>query len=181
MNIKLSLKRSSLALGLAVMPLLNGCGGGGGGGGEDFIGAAQLRMSISPHRIDTGDRAELRIDISRVHKNGISLKIRFPKELDYVPASSSLNIDDSENDITPAVNQLKGSDVYLVYYISYDDIGDNTTGTLRLELEGKRELKDGAVEVDADVDDPAIDNATEFNIDKPEFGAEQEVSIQVTE
>lgn len=183
MNVTKSPSYLSPLLGLALIaaPLLSGCGGGGGGGGDDFIGAAQLSMTASPRRIDTGDRTEVRIDISRLHPNGIALKIRFPAGLDYVTSSSVLEVDDTDIDVTPSINQEKASDVYLVYYISPEQIEEEATGVLLFELEGKKELKEGSIEVDADVDDPEIDNATEFDIDKPQFGAEQEVTIEVTE
>lgn len=175
--------QSILSLALAISaPLLSSCGGGGGGGGgDDFIGAAEVSLEVSPHRIDTGDRTELKIEISRIHQNGIALKIRFPKGLDYVPSSSFLNVGEDDEDVSPTVNQEKESEIYLVYYISKDQLGKNETGTLFLELEGTDSVDDGTIEVDPDVDDPAIDNAVEFNISEPQFGAEQEASIQVVE
>jgi hypothetical protein len=161
--------------------LLLGCGGGGGGSGDNFIGAAEVRIQASPEQIDSGDRTEVQITLSNLHPNGIALKIRYPKGLDYVNASSFITINDSDTDVSPTINQTKGSDVYLVYYISADQIGENEEGTLYFELEGKDSIEDGEIEVDPDVDDPAIDNATEFNTEEPQFGAEDQVSIQVTD
>jgi hypothetical protein len=166
-----------LTLAAASLILAN-CGGGGGGDG-DFVGAARVVIQASPQSIDSGDRTEVKVGISDLHPNGISLKIRFPKGLDYVTASSFIEIDDSDIDITPTVNQEKGSDVYLVYYISPDILDEEDRGTLFFELEGKDEIEEGSIEVDPDVDDPDIDNSTEFNIDDPQFGAEGEVSIEV--
>ena len=159
---------------------LLGCGGGGGGGGSDFVGAAQVRVQASPGQIDTGDRTEVQITISNLHKNGIALKIRFPKGLEYVGSSSFIEINNSDADVSPVVNQAKGSDIYLVYYISPDQIGEKEEGTLFFELEGRDSVEDGLIEIDPDVDDPTIDNTAEFNIDEPEFGAEDEASIVVT-
>ena len=173
--------RQCITLILASTTALISCGGGGGGGDGEFIGAAQVSMQVSPQRIDSGDRSEVKIDISQVHKNGIALKVRFPKGLDYVSASSFLEVDQSDIDVNPTVNQEKESAVYLVYYISPEILGKDETGTLFFEIEGKADIEDGAIEVDPDVDDPAIDNAVEFSIEEPQFGAEEEASIEVVD
>ena len=164
------------------LSLLLGCGSGGGGGGNDeFVGAAQVRVQASPAQIDTGDRTEVQITISNLHKNGIALKIRLPKGLEYVTSSSFIEVNNSDTDVSPVVNQTKGSDIYLVYYISPDQISEKEDGTLFFELEGRDSVEDGLIEIDPDVDDPTVENTTEFNIDEPEFGAEDAASIQVTD
>ncbi len=177
---KISKHLISTALLFASLVPLSNCGGGGGDD-EEFIGAAQVSLQVSPHKIDTGDRTELKIDISRIHQNGIALKIKFPKGLEYVPSSSFLTVREQDEDVSPTVNQGKESDVYLVYYITKDQIGRDDFATLFLELEGTDGVEDGSIEIDPDVDDPAIDNAVEFNIDEPQFGSEEEASIEVTE
>jgi hypothetical protein len=158
------------------------CGGGGGGDGEgEFVGAARVDLTISPQRIDTGDRTEVRIRLSDIHENGIALKVRYPKGLDYVRGSSFIEVENSDQDVDPTVNQGVESEIFLVYYIAPDSLGRQKQGTLFFELEGRDSVDDGIIEVDADVDDPDINNSTEFDIERPEFQGEQESSIEVTE
>jgi hypothetical protein len=52
-------------------------------------------------------------------------------------------------------------------------------GTLTFQLVGRQEVEEGLVEVDPDVDDPAIDNSVEFDLANPEFVAEDEAPISV--
>jgi hypothetical protein len=162
---------------------------GGGGGGDDFVGAATVGIRLQPSKIDSGDRTQVTVDIGDVHETGIGLKIRFPDGLRYVPASASLSVDDRETKLTPTVNALAEDDnsVYLVFYLSqslFRSSGEEYSGqmgTLRLQLEGRKVVKDGKVEVDADVDDPQESNDSEFSLSNPEFAAEDEASIQVVE
>jgi hypothetical protein len=169
---------------------LAGCGGGGGGGSSDegdFVGAANVSIHTTPGRIDTGDRTETSIELSNVHENGIALKIRYPEGLRYVPGSAFLLIDKKEIDISPTVNATaKGeNETFLVFYLSQSQFkrsGQKYTGqsgTVVLQLEGQDSVVDGEIEVDPDVDDPAEDNSTEFNIDTPEFVAEDSAAISV--
>lgn len=118
------------------------------------------------------------VRISDVHTNGIVLKLRYPSGLRYVTASSLLTINDSEGDATPRINDGSGNTTYLVFFFSQAAFGDNE-GVLTLELEGVSSISDGEIEVDADVDDPKIDNANEFSIDAPEFAAEDSATIDV--
>jgi hypothetical protein len=163
--------------------------GGGGGGGDDFVGAATVGITLQPSSIDSGDRTQVTVDIGDVHDNGIALKIRFPNGLRYVPSSASLLVDEQQTKLTPTVNALAEDEnsIYLVFYLSqslFSSSGDEyngQVGTLRLQLEGRKAVKDGTVEVDADVDDPQESNDSEFSISTPEFAAEDEASIEVIE
>lgn len=163
----------------ALAALVSGCGGGGGGGGDSFVGAALVSLSISPSEIDAGDRTRVSIEISEVHPDGISLKLKFPDGLRYVLGSSELLVDGDDLDATPTVNAEKEQDAYLVYYFPQERFGENLRGELTLELEGVNSVNDGEIEVDADVDDPAISNAIEFDIENPEFQAEDLAQIRV--
>ena len=155
------------------------CGGGGGGGGDDFIGAAQVFIDVNPSTIDVGDRARVTTDISEVHQNGISLKFKYSSALTYVASSSFLKANGEEIDVSPYENQSDGNNIYLVFYFSPEDFGEDLEGKLTFELEAVDELENGKVEVDADVDDPDIDNRNEFNINSPEFAAEDGDFIEV--
>ena len=152
---------------------------GGGGGGDDFIGAAQVSISAAPTQIDTGDRTLIKVNISEVHENGIALKLRFPTGLFYVLNSSFVTVNGADVNTGPAVSTGAGNYNYLVFYFPQSVFGRDSQGDLTVQLEGNSEVIDGRVEVDADVDDPLIDNAVEFDPDNPEFEAEDSVSVQV--
>ncbi len=163
----------------ALLFCLGACGGSGGGDGGTFVGAAKATLTTSPNTIDTGDRTEVRVEISAVNESGISLKLRFPSALAYVPSSATLLVDGDENDASPTVNAAQDDDNYLVFYFSQDDFGPETAGELVILLEGLSNITQGRIEVDADVDDPAVDNQSEFVLEEPEFVAESEASIVV--
>ena len=161
--------------------LLTGCGGGGGGGGGDnFIGAANLRVKASPKKIDTGDRTQITIEVSEVNEAGILLKVKFPKGLSYVLSSAFLNVDSNEIDIGPDKNLTKDNDTYLVFFLTKADFGSEAQGSVTFQLVGNSVVSEGQIEVDADVNDPLVDDNTEFNVDTPEFGAEDSTDIEVT-
>ena len=166
-----------------------GCGGGGGdeGGAGDFVGAARVSVRCSPKSIDSGDRTQVSINLSQVHENGIAVKIRFPIGLRYVPSSSFLMVGEREVDVTPTVNLTSETEElnYVVFYLSQSQFSRSNqeyggeTGTLLVQLEGRKTVTDGEIEVDPDVDDPAEDNSLEFDITSPEFISEASASISV--
>jgi hypothetical protein len=181
---KCNMPRPSILLSVCMLCLIVGLTACGGGGSDDeFIGAAVINVSISPSNIDTGDRARLKITISDVHSNGIALKILFPDGLEYVDDSAELTVDDDSNPIDPAINMLSSDGVYLVFYLPQTLFGEEglSDGELDLELEGTSEVRNGEIEVDADVDDPTVDNADEFDVDDPEFLSEDSTEIEVEE
>jgi hypothetical protein len=99
-------------------------------------------------------------------------------------------IDENEVDLTPTVNAGAGAgknDVFLVFYLSQElfiqsgQEYNGESGTVSFQLEGITSVRDGAVEVDADVDDPQEDNSSEFQLDNPEFAAEDEAFIEVVD
>lgn len=166
-----------------------GCGGGGGdeGGAGDFVGAARVSVRCSPKSIDSGDRTQVSINLSQVHENGIAVKIRFPIGLRYVPSSSFLMVGEREVDVTPTVNLTSETEElnYVVFYLSQSQFSRSNQeysgepGTLLVQLEGRKTVTDGEIEVDPDVDDPAEDNSLEFDITSPEFISEASASISV--
>jgi hypothetical protein len=182
---------STLLLSAFTIPIV-GCGSGGGGDDSgDFSGAANVSISINPSNLDSGDRTLVRVDVSDVHEDGIALKLRYPEGLVYVPNSGTLFVDEKETEIKPRVNTVTTDEeaVYLVFYLPqklFRRPGQEYYGesaTVELQLVGKSAVRDGLVEVDADVDDPGIADSIEFNISKPEFLAEdqQTISVQVAD
>lgn len=158
---------------------LASCGGGGGGSGDNFPGAANVSIQIEPGEIDTGDRALAIADVSDVRENMI-LKFRFPTVLSYVPATATIEIDGREKDITPNINTTDAANYgYLVFFLGTRDFGDSKEGKIRFQLQANDSSKEGKIEIDADVDDPLIDNLAEFTIANPEFAAEDDVTINV--
>jgi hypothetical protein len=163
-----------------IIGAMTGCGGGGSD--EDFVGAAIVSITGTPSRIDTGDRTQIAVQIHDVHPNGISLKLRFPDGLRFVHGSGLLTVSGEGVEVIPTVNTRDENErVYVVFYLPQSDFGDkgNKSGVLTLELEGTAAIREGKVEVDADVDDPHINNDVEFDINNPEFSAEDETGITV--
>ncbi len=159
---------------------LSGCGGGGGGGGDDFVGAALVAISAQPTQIDSGGRTRVTCEIQEVHQNGIALKFRFPQGISYVRETAFLEVNGQQIDISPNYYLSSGSSRYLVFFLSRDIFGEDNYGKVTFELRGDSEVKDGRIEVDADVDDPFIANSAEFDVNNPEFGYEDQVKIEVT-
>lgn len=184
------MKRTYLTILLA---LLCGCGSGGGGGGDgEFVGAAKVNLTVSPDSIDTHDRAKVTIKIKNVIDTGILLKVRFPEELSYAVNTAKLKIDteDTADTVSPSHNQTNNDTTYLVFFLNRDQFGDmegdngesiSEPSTLTFELIGDAKLNNGTIEVDADVNDPTIDDSIEFDINEPAFDPESEASISVKE
>jgi hypothetical protein len=166
---------------LAGLLLTSGCGGGGGGG-EDFIGAATVSLSASPRTIDTGDRTEIRCDVRNVADTGIILKFRFPVGLEYVPESASITEDGVRTLISPQFLELDEDEdfFFLVFFLRVRDFARDGSGRVEFQLAGKEETDVSIIEVDADIDDPLIDNASEFDREDPQFAPESAASITVT-
>jgi hypothetical protein len=176
-----------LILGVSTSALF-GCGGGGGGGSDSsYSGSADVQVRTTPSRIDSGDRTEVSIEVSNVNPNGIALKIRYPSGLQYVPSSAAILIDDKQAKISPTVNTPSPTDpeTYLVFYLKqrqFRPAGQDYTGqtaTVALQLVGVSAVNAGEVQVDPDVDDHAVSNDVEFNINHPQFVAESSASITV--
>lgn len=163
---------------LLALSVFSSCGGGDDDD-SSFVGAAIVSINTSPRKIDTGDRTQTRVTIQEVHENGILLKVRFPAALSYVLDSAILEVDGDEIDVGPAINSGDENDVYLVFFFSNDTFGEDARGTLTFELEASSGTKKGEIEVDADVDDPLVDNGSEFDTENPEFVAESTTSIEV--
>ena len=107
--------------------------------------------------------------------------MRFPDALEYVPDSASLsNRTQRERDsIDPDVNVKNAGVVYLVFFLDIAQLDENGDGDIQLQLVGRTRVLDGQVAVDADVDDPLIDNEVEFDPEGPEFQVEASRNISV--
>lgn len=157
------------------------CGGGGGGGTSDFQGAARVFIEASPVKIDTGDRMQIRIDISDIHPDGILLKIKFPVGLRYVLSSSNFSTNNETFDATPIFNvRGKEDSRFLVYSVNRSSFGERERGKLNFELQGIAETPNGEIQVDPDVNNPLIANSDEFKANNPDFSPEDGLGVAVS-
>ena len=151
------------------------------------MGAATVTVQVSPSRIDTGDQTLVSTLIQEINDRGIALKFKFPSGLRYVGASAELEANDKKIDVSPLfqATSSRENDNYLVFFLSqaqFQPSGreyNGESGTLTLRLEGTSSVREGLVEVDPDVDDPDIENSGEFDVNEPEFTAEDAASIEV--
>jgi hypothetical protein len=163
---------------LSLASLVTACGGGGGGGGGEQQ-PAQLSLSVSPTEIDTGDRITAEVEIDSITSGSIALKVRIPTGLRYVAASSKLRIGEGFINYEPTTVAAASDYRYIVYYLGVATLEPEDHGTLKFVLSGASGVEDGEVEVDADVDDPAVANSKEFNVSDPKFDPQDAVSISV--
>ncbi|RMG43047.1 MAG: hypothetical protein D6719_04680 [Candidatus Dadabacteria bacterium] len=167
---------------------ISACGGGpldrlplvGDGSSDNFNGPAIVSIDVNPAQIDRGDVTTVTTHISKVHPDGIELKFRYPPELTYVSDSSFLEVDGQQIDVGPTVNKQKNSKkTFLVYFFSQSIFGESRNGILRFQLRGSALLQDGMVAVDPDIDDPTVDNSSEFDVNTTEFAAKDADDIEV--
>lgn len=183
-----SLKNLVTAGAIATTVVLTGCGGGGGGDSSDssdngpFVGAANVSMELTPRRLDPGDRAQLKIEVSEVHENGILLKIRHPAGLRYVPESAILTTGKSQETEVNPLADVDGtrSQRYLVFCLDNDALIQNR-GELMLELRGIDQTEEGTIEVDPDVKATNTVASCQFSVEEPEFNVEESLEVTVTE
>ncbi len=163
---------------LILTGLLASCGGSGNGD-LDFVGAASVELNVTPTTIDTGDRVRVKVKISDTNFNDLIIKLRYPDSLTYVPSTATIDYLDDPEDATPNFNQSADGENYLVFFIPADNFEESDEATLEIQLRALNDLRTGQLEVDADVDDPLISNNREFDINQPEFTAEDAVTIKV--
>lgn len=163
-----------------LIPCFAGCGGGGGGSSSSTGSAAYVSINASPSTIDSGDRITVDISLEQVNDDGIILKVRYPRDLEYVLDSSILTADNSDQDISPSFNTA-GDDGknYLVYFLSSSRFDENGSGHVSFQLKGIDSVTEGQIEVDPDIDDPLIANPGEFDVDDPSFNAEDSITVRV--
>ncbi|HMO02321.1 MAG TPA: hypothetical protein PKD37_06295 [Oligoflexia bacterium] len=153
---------------------------GGGKGDSNFVGAALVYINAEPRTIDRGDRTRVTINIEQVHPNGILLKLKYPTGLGYVAKSARIGERlEQLKAINPAFNLSDEVHKFTVFTISRSALGEKNKGLLRLELTGLSRLDKGVVAVDADVNDPKINDEVEFDINDPQFEPEDLVEITV--
>lgn len=153
-----------------------GCSGGGG----EYAGPALVNVDANPSAIDGGDRTTVTIRIQQVNEDGIMLKIRVPKGLDYVIDSGNLTVHGITINLDPDANKSDTTHNYLVYFLSRGLFGHDNEGAVTVQFEGTAAVETGAIEVDPDIDNLTIANSVEFDVTTPKFSAEDSQSIIVT-
>lgn len=152
----------------------------GGGGGDSFVGGANVDLSVTPNTIDTGDRVLVRVNISNIHPDGVSVKFNYPTSLTYIPNSGAFeSSSQDEFDVDPVVNQNIDDETYLVFFLSDDDVEQGSSATITFELEAVDTEDDAVIGVDADVNDISVDDALEFDIENPEYMSEDQESVNI--
>lgn len=178
---------------LFILGFCLGCGNldfGSGSGGESdeteagntFAAAVTLR--VSPKDADTGDRVSVLVEIQDVNEEGILLKIRYPRAYDYYPNSAFLR-SDRLIDISPIANghsRVEGDKTdYLVFSLPRAAFGRGNFGEVSVQLYAATAVKSGKIEVDADLDSGEAFDKAPFTLRNPNFSAESEVTISVTD
>ena len=162
---------------------LIGCGGGGGGSSPDSAGS--IGLSLSRSRIDSGEVVTVVVTISQLNSLGGIVKLRFPTGLQYVSGTSFLRVSRSGEtvllDTGPARNRTRDESVFLAYFVDEEDLGDDGRAQLELLLKGNGEVEDGTVVVDIDINDPDIDDDSEFRARDPEITAEASAASEVVD
>ena len=156
------------------------CGTGGGSGGLSGGGPAGINVRIEPNVLDTGDRSTVTLNIGDFRDTNIAIKFRSALGLTYVTNTAFFIIDGELVDTFPTTVVSDSSAFnYLVFYISRTTFGDRGEGVLTFELEASADIENGLVEVDIDLDDPAVNNSTEFQVTTPEFNAQDTAFVRV--
>jgi hypothetical protein len=144
-------------------------------------GTAYVSIETDPENIDVGDKTFVRVRIDDIKEDKFFLKIRFPIGLEYLERTSYIEIDGRDESRNPDKIFVGAEDDrnYLVYFLSKEELGDEHDTTISFDLVGRGRVSSGKIEVDADLDDPSINNNEEVTAESPLFGAETEAFIQV--
>ena len=162
---------------------LASCGGGGGGGSSDPTEVptqpASVVLDVIPKSIDTGDKFTVIAYVQDVVTDGIFLKIRVPVSVLYVSFSGTLEVNGQVSTIRPQFYQSDTTYNYLVYKLDPSLIPAGVEGKLSVQFQGSKAVSSGTIAVDADYNDPKINDALEFNVADPQFTAQDSVDVKV--
>ncbi len=152
-----------------------------GGGGESFFGAAYTRIDAEPNQVDVGDSTFVTIKVDDFNDRSFFLKVRYPAGLRLLDRSSFIRVAGEDVRRRPNKNFRYSGDgkTYLVYFISKDEIAGKDETRVTFKLVGMERVSKGDIEVDADIDDPSIDNFLEIDEQNPKFDSESKTEVQV--
>jgi hypothetical protein len=154
----------------------------GGGSSDGAFGASFVAIDADPSSIDVGDSTFVVVDLDELDSDGIFLKIRFPRGAEYLLNSSYIRVGGEDIPREPDLNFASETENYnyLVYYLSKELFDGSDEGSVSFELIGRSRVSNGEIEVDPDIDNPNIPNDTEFDMENPEFQAEDSTGIRVS-
>jgi hypothetical protein len=170
-----ALYRSGIAFFSAA--LVVACGGGGGSGETP---SADVALSLSSGRIAVGD--DLLVQVSLVNRNpyGILLKMRYPDMLRFQSDTASIRVRGTVLPVEPALEeQLQDGRRYLVFFFYRDQFGSDQLGDLTFLLRGNAAIRDGLIEIDAVANDLYLPDRSEFDVERPQFDADDEGWVTV--
>jgi hypothetical protein len=152
-----------------------------GSSNDGFFGTAFVKVNADPTVIDVGDASFVTIDVDDVDDDNFFLKVRFPTGVQYLEGSSTIRVQGSDSERNPDLvfTSVDSNHNYLVYFLSRAEFGDSDGSRVTFDLVGFDRISKGLIEVDADIDDPNIDNNAEFDQNEPKFDAEASTEIQV--
>lgn len=160
---------------IALTVFLSSCGGGGSGTTQ-FVGAAEVNVNTTPHELDAGDRTLVEIEVRNSHPDGIALKIKYPIGLEYVEATSFVEVEGQVIDIDPGTEVVIEDATYLVYYLPQSVFGNDNFGKVFFQLVARSAVDDGSIEVD-----PDADYTKTFDPNVPDFFADDDTSFTVVD
>ncbi len=142
---------------ISILLTFTGCGlgGGGGGGGASEGNPAAVSLTVSPKKIDSGDRMTVTLSLNDIKRNeapGIIVKILHPSALRYVSESAVFSSsEDLIEDYSPTSAQADES-AYLLFFIDTSDIPENNrSAVIQFLLRGRGEVERGVIAVDLDI------------------------------
>lgn len=151
---------------------------GGSSGGDSFVGAGNVKVTVSPNTIDTGDRTLVTAEFNSLHPDGVSLKFLYPSGLTYIPDTAIWTIRGKGVDAAPDFEVAADitQSTYLVYFLSRELLGKEDKGKLEFELRGVSSTGE-KTEIQVDVD--VLEEGEEFTVENPEFSKEASAGIRV--
>ena len=175
----ITMRSTAVALIIVAALLALSCGGSETGFHRSDKGPADLRVSAIPSVIDTGEQIEVRVHVSDIAAGGIMLKLRVPLGLRWVDNSTFLQAGSRIYEFAPQTVESDTGHTYLVFFFTPFSFNGAIAGELVNTFFGQQEVSSGFVEVDADPDDPEVEDWEEFDIAAPLFTAQDRASIQV--
>ena len=160
--------------------LFSGCGGGGGNSSSDpSVTPAYVNLDVVPKNLDAGDKTTVIVYVQDINPDGIFLKIRTPLSVLYVNNSGFLEIDGQDQNLDPDFYQADATYNYLVYRLPAASIPPGKEGKIIVQYQAIAAVAAGMVAVDADYNDPDINDAVEFDVKNPLFTPIDSVDIVV--
>lgn len=126
----------------------------------------------------------VKVYLEDVHQDGILLKVRTPTELNYHSESAILTQASDFFRIRP-IERGRGrvgderNYNYLVFSLPRTLFDLENEAELTFEMTADGVVEEGLIEVDADINNPLIEDRDEFQFSNPDFTPEDFVEISV--